>query len=115
MRRIQSRELLRVSACATFLVWIALAAVNAFAQTPPTQPATGPGGSQAQYSSVQQQVYGSSSTQYWIFTPQPMPASALPLIIFMHGNSAIIPGPYQEWIDHLVKRGNIVVYPRYQE
>lgn len=90
------------------------AAVNdSFAQSQPAQPATGPGGSQTQYT-VQQDMYGSGATQYWIATPRPMPASA-PVVVFMHGNSSITPFPYQDWIDHIVKRGMIVIYPRYQE
>ena len=26
----------------------------------------------------------------------------------------MLPAPYRAWIDHLVKKGNVVVYPRYQ-
>jgi hypothetical protein len=32
----------------------------------------------------------------------------------MHGNTAIVPLPYEAWIEHMVQRGNIVIYPRYQ-
>jgi len=37
-----------------------------------------------------------------------------PLIVFNHGWSAFFPIAYKAWIEHLVKRGNIIVYPRYQ-
>jgi predicted alpha/beta hydrolase family esterase len=37
------------------------------------------------------------------------------VIAFLHGWGATDPNPYQLWIEHLVKRGNIVIYPRYQE
>jgi pimeloyl-ACP methyl ester carboxylesterase len=43
-----------------------------------------------------------------------MPEKA-PLVIFVHGYSAMYPDTYRGWLNHLVKRGNIVVYPRYQE
>jgi hypothetical protein len=52
--------------------------------------------------------------QYWIFEPDsPKPESA-PLIVFNHGWSAFDPISYIGWINHIVKKGNIVVYPRYQ-
>ncbi len=37
------------------------------------------------------------------------------MIIFNHGFAAIFPELYQGWIEHLVKRGNIVIYPQYQD
>lgn len=44
---------------------------------------------------------------------QPAPKSA-PLVIFLHGWTAMTPDTYRGWVNHLAKRGNIVVYPRYQ-
>jgi dienelactone hydrolase len=90
------------------------AAAKSTTATPPTQPATGPGGLAAPHSAVTVNSYGSGDTQYWIFEPaEPRPASA-PVVIFMHGYGAMEPDHYQAWIDHIVKRGNIVIYPRYQ-
>jgi pimeloyl-ACP methyl ester carboxylesterase len=58
--------------------------------------------------------YGTGGQEYWIFEPEsPKPASA-PLIVFLHGWGGMNPLYYGAWMDHLVKRGNIVVYPRYQ-
>jgi len=82
--------------------------------TQPTQPPTGPGGSNYSHDGIRQTQYGWGGHQFWIFEPNiPTPVSA-PLIVFNHGWSAFSPSAYQVWIDHLVKRGNIVVYPRYQ-
>jgi hypothetical protein len=82
--------------------------------TPPGQPMSGPGGADYQYEGVQKSRYNFGAKQYWIFEPiDPKPESA-PLIVFNHGYSAIFPFIYKEWINHLVKKGNIVVYPRYQ-
>jgi pimeloyl-ACP methyl ester carboxylesterase len=36
------------------------------------------------------------------------------VIVFLHGWGGMNPLYYGAWIDHLVKRGNIVIYPRYQ-
>ena len=83
--------------------------------TPPQQPPTGPGGSNYSHAGVIVQRYGVGVLQYWIFEPtDPKPATA-PLIVFNHGYGAMFPFWYQTWINHIVKRGNIVVYPRYQQ
>ncbi len=82
--------------------------------TPPVQPASGPGGAEYPCRTVLAQVYGDGGHAYWIFEPaDPTPAHA-PLIVFNHGWGAIEPLVYGAWIDHLVRRGNIVVYPVYQ-
>lgn len=82
--------------------------------TPPSQPATGPGGKQYVHSNVTKNRYGKGGEEYWIFEPDaPKPATS-PVIVFLHGWGGMNPLYYGAWIDHLVKRGNIVVYPRYQ-
>jgi acetyl esterase/lipase len=82
--------------------------------TPPVQPASGPGGKQYAHAGSTKNRYGSGGKEYWIFEPAtPKPASA-PLIVLLHGWGGMNPLYYGAWIDHLVKRGNIVVYPRYQ-
>ncbi len=43
-----------------------------------------------------------------------MPRTA-PLIVFNHGWGAMDPDVYKAWIDHIVARGNVVVYPVYQD
>ncbi|HTD29602.1 MAG TPA: alpha/beta hydrolase [Xanthomonadaceae bacterium] len=87
----------------------------ATAATPPEQPLTGPGGREIAHAQVIVHSYGSGSRAYWLFEPsQPMPNEA-PLIVFNHGWAAMDPGLYMAWIDHLVERGNIVVYPVYQD
>ena len=82
--------------------------------SPPKQPARGPGGSDYEHRSVRETEHGEGGTQYWIIEPaQPVPKSA-PLVIFLHGWTAVTPDTYRGWVNHLAKRGNIVVYPRYQ-
>ena len=80
----------------------------------PAQPLTGPGGLAGAHKQVVAHLYGSGPTRYWIFEPaDPTPKTA-PLVFFSHGWGAIGPKYYGAWIDHIVKRGNIVVYPVYQ-
>jgi acetyl esterase/lipase len=84
------------------------------APSQPKQPDSGPGGKNYSHSKVIENIYGAGVNQYWIFEPaDPTPESA-PLIIFNHGWGAMYPRIYGAWIEHIVKRGNIVVYPRYQ-
>ncbi len=44
----------------------------------------------------------------------PTPSNA-PVVILCHGWTAILPRGYQAWIDHLVMRGDIVLWPNYQD
>ncbi len=82
---------------------------------PPSQPSSGPGGSQYSHRAVQQTVYGEGAEQFWVYEPSdPLPTSA-PVIVFLHGWVITNPMHYGAWIDHLVRRGNIVIYPRYQK
>jgi len=58
---------------------------------------------------------GSGGTKSWIYEPaNPAPAAA-PVIVFLHGWGAWWPVVYREWIHHLVRRGNIVIFPKYQD
>ncbi|HEV2904627.1 MAG TPA: alpha/beta hydrolase, partial [Pyrinomonadaceae bacterium] len=81
---------------------------------PPPQPETGPGGKKKPHAAVIKSRYGQGANEYWIYEPdRPKPKTA-PVVIFLHGWSGTNPLYYGAWIDHVVKRGNIVVFPRYQ-
>jgi len=82
--------------------------------TPPPQPGDGPGGGKYPFGGLSMHRFGQGDGQYWIFEPaDPIPKSA-PVIIFNHGWSAMTPNSYGAWIRHLVRRGSIVIFPRYQ-
>lgn len=54
------------------------------------------------------------ANDYHLFEPaDPKPAKA-PVITFLHGHGFPYPIGYQAWINHLVRKGNIVVFPVYQ-
>src|SRR4030095_1182318 len=96
-----------------FILFLAFQSIT-LSQTPPPQPKCGPGGKHQPHASVIKNKYGKGSKEYWIYEPDsPKPASA-PFIVFLHGWGGTNPLYYGAWLDHLVKRGNIVVYPRYQ-
>lgn len=89
---------------------------NIQAQSPPLQPGTGPGGSSYSHNGVIFSDFTSwlSGDGYWLFEPnQPKPDSA-DVIVFNHGYGVFNPGPYGQWIEHLVRKGNIVIFPKYQ-
>jgi hypothetical protein len=89
-------------------------AIKTTEPAPPDQPISGPGGSDYSHAGVKKSSYKFGAEQYWIFEPtDPTPETA-PLIVFNHGWSAMYPFFYRVWIEHIVKQGNIVVYPRYQ-
>ena len=79
------------------------------------QPATGPGGAEYQHRSVAFYDAAAKADGYWLFEPaDPKPDSA-EVVVFMHGYGAYNPMTYGKWIKHLVAKGNIVIYPRYQK
>ena len=84
------------------------------APRPPQQPEVGPGGKQYAHANVRKNRYGTGGQEYWLFEPDnPKPKSA-PVVVFMHGWGGVNPIHYGAWLEHLVRRGNIVIYPRYQ-
>ncbi|MGF7119438.1 chlorophyllase/cutinase-like alpha/beta fold protein [Methanobacterium oryzae] len=81
----------------------------------PDAPLSGPGSLEYKHKGVIKSSYGEGANQYWIYEPDSPKPSSAPIIIFNHGWGAIYPEVYEAWIVHIVKRGNIVIYPRYQE
>lgn len=79
------------------------------------QPLTGPGGAEYSHHSVSFFDAAARADGYWLFEPaDPKPDSA-EVVVFMHGYGAYNPMSYGKWIKHLVAKGNIVIYPRYQK
>ncbi len=82
--------------------------------TQPPQPENGPGGMNYSHQSVIFQDFASQADGYWLFEPDaPKPDSAH-VVVFVHGYGGYNPMIYGKWIKHLVRKGNIVIYPRYQ-
>lgn len=80
----------------------------------PAQPEIGPGSAVYLHADVTQEKYGRGATAYHVFEPvDPKPISA-PVIVFMHGLFGTSPSFYMGWINHIARKGNIVVFPVYQ-
>lgn len=83
----------------------------------PTQPASGPGSGQHQFDATKRFHVSDQPTGAWIFSPVGATddeLNTMPAVLFIHGFSAVDPEIYQGWIDHLVLRGSIVIYPDFQ-
>lgn len=81
----------------------------------PSQPATGPGSAVYQHDEVKQYDFAANPDGFWLYEPaSPRPDSAN-VIIFTHGYGGYNPMIYGKWIKHLVRKGNIVIFPRYQK
>ncbi|GAB4274492.1 MAG: alpha/beta fold hydrolase [Candidatus Rifleibacteriota bacterium] len=80
----------------------------------PVQPVEGPGGKIYRHKSLQTWQAGIGEDQYKVFEPDnPRPHSA-GLVIFLHDWLASDPGYYMAWIKHIVLKGWVVVFPKYQ-
>lgn len=67
------------------------------------------------HAGMRAQLIGSGPRSYWLFEPDaPRPTGRCPVSVFNHGWLAVNPGVYGAWIEHLVRQGQIVVFPRYQ-
>src|SRR5687767_12703598 len=83
--------------------------------SPPSQPGTGLGGAAAPFDAVMSERFGATPTGFVLFWPETAASTGpMPVVIFMHGFSAVNPESYRAWIDHIVRRGAIVIYPDYQ-
>lgn len=84
----------------------------------PAQPDTGPGGSAYPFSGVDTERIGSRPRGATAFLPGGIDRATLddlPVIVFLHGFTAVEPQRYGGWIEHLVRRGAVVIYPDYQD
>ncbi len=57
---------------------------------------------------------GEGAEAAWVFVPAGARAGPPPVVIFMHGYRALSPHDYGGWIEHLVRGGNVVIYPVYE-
>jgi len=80
----------------------------------PKQPHKGPGGQDYAHAAVAKLHIGLGADACWLYTPaEPVPLTA-PVVVFLHGWGGMDPVSYGAWIEHLVRKGSIVIYPRYQ-
>lgn len=81
---------------------------------PPFQgrpPASGPGAPK----NVRMTRLGDGRQEIFVYEPVQAGRTTAPVVAFIHGYTRVNPVVYGAWIRHLVLRGNIVLYPVYQD
>lgn len=83
--------------------------------TQPAQPESGPGGKDYAHAGVKVTKGGRGYNAFYVFEPtDPKPASA-PVTFITHGYLEFSGyGHHSAFIKHTVRKGNVVIYPRYQ-
>lgn len=58
--------------------------------------------------------FGRGGDQYWLWKAQGRPHA---IVVFLHGlhTSELTPANHKAWIEHLVRQGDDVIYPRYEQ
>ena len=115
------RRLVAAAVLAATALVVTATPSRAAAATPPTQPPSGPGGAGYSWSTtvVRTVTFSDHTKDYWTYEPSgwvgggTAPTTA-PLVVFLHGWLGDNPSYYADWITHLVRKGNVLVFPRYQ-
>lgn len=98
-----------------YLLLLSLLVISSasFAATPPEQPSTGPGGADYSHEVVVNTYYRVGTLSYCIFEPDNPKPDTAPVILFIAGHIQYLAKPdfYDVWIKHLVRKGNIVIFP----
>ena len=92
-----------------------VAASAAVAATPPQQPKSGPGGADYVAAEVVKRAIGRASAATYVFHAAGAPAEPRPVVVFIHAWGQPNPQAYGGWIEHLARKGNLVLFPKYQE
>lgn len=96
---------------------LALASSAASAVTVgPKQPEKGAGGAEYQVApgDIEKIAHGTGLGQVFVFKPAGTNTHR-PTVVLFHAWNAMSPKYYGAWIEHLVRRGYVVLYPRIQE
>jgi dienelactone hydrolase len=92
-----------------------LLAPAALAAGPPTQPKAGPGGGDYATADVTKRVVGTASSATFVFHAAGAAAEPRPVVVLLHAWGAVNPLVYGGLIDHLARKGYLVLWPRFQE
>ncbi|MEE2732418.1 MAG: alpha/beta fold hydrolase [Pseudomonadota bacterium] len=103
------------------LMLMAMASVSqgAFWHKPPGAPEQGFGSREHDITDTYfEYQFGSAAdgNQTWYYVPAQLKYdTTAPVVVFLHGFAALIPKLYQTHIEHLLKQGNIVIFPQFQK
>ncbi|WP_406600851.1 dienelactone hydrolase family protein [Microvirga rosea] len=88
---------------------------SAFAASPPKQPEQGPGGTDYPVAQVVKRAVGTASAATFAFHGSETATAPRPVVVFFHSWGATNPGAYGGWLDHLARKGYLVLFPRFQD
>ncbi|HVE39931.1 MAG TPA: alpha/beta hydrolase [Planctomycetota bacterium] len=75
-----------------------------------------PGSTEYPHTMVKESVFDAGTgKEYRLYEPDGPPLLSAPVVVFLHGWGGTDPAYYRPWIDHLARRGNLVLWVRYQE
>lgn len=106
---------------ATLAISLALAAPFTFAvrpamaATPPAQPKSGPGGADNPTAEIVKRAVGQASNVTFVYYAAGVPSAPRPVVVLLHAWGTINPSAYGGWIDHLARRGFLVLFPSFQD
>lgn len=106
---------MRRSLTTLLLLGSCLAGPAAFAAGPPQQPEQGPGGKDYKISEVIKRGTGTASSGSYVFHGNDTPSGPRPVVVFFHSWGAVNPALYGGFINHLARKGYLVVFPRFQD
>jgi len=98
-----------------FLLGSCWAAPYAMAATPPKQPEAGPGGADYSAAQVVKRAVGHASAPTYVFHAAGQASEPRPVVVVLHSWGAANPQFYGGWIEHLARKGNLVLFPRFQD
>jgi dienelactone hydrolase len=102
----------------TVLLYLLFCAAPAFAEDSGLEPRFGPAALMARetHAAVQVLSQGQGAQRVYLFLPQQPPLRGrVPVVFFHHGWQGMNPLNYGALIDHLVREGQVVIYPVYQQ
>lgn len=91
------------------------ATAPALAASPPSQPKAGFGALLLPDAEVTKRAVGRASAATYVYHTAAAPTEPRAVVVFLHAWGAINPQIYGAWIDHLARRGHLVLYPAFQE
>jgi dienelactone hydrolase len=87
----------------------------AWSATPPMQPESGPGGSDYVSEDVVKMAVGRAGAPTFVFHAADEGGDKRPVVVFLHSWGAANPQFYGGWIEHIARKGHLVLFPRFQE
>lgn len=100
------------------LAGLALAALTcgaALAASPPGQPKTGPGAPLDTTTDIVKRAVGRASSATYVYHLAAAPAEPRSVVVLLHAWGAVNPVVYGGWIEHLARRGHLVLFPGFQQ